>query len=326
MSQIAVMGCGYWGRNLVRTFAELDALAAVVDAVPETARTVGAAYGAPAHTWEQVLSRDDIVGVVIATPAEMHARQALEALRAGKHVFIEKPVALFVRDAELILAEAVRVDRKVMVGHLLRYHPGFEALLAAARGGQLGELSYAYSHRLSLGKFRVEENALWSLAPHDVSMLLALFDEQPSNVAISGESFITPGVEDACRLHMTFPTGRSAHVFASWLHPFKEQRLTVVGSKAMAVFEDTAPAERKLQLYPYSLDLSTGTPTPSRGEAEFVRFTDEQPLLRECRHFLECIRDGSEPRTNVAEAINVLRVLTGVGTPVPTPQLDKVFS
>jgi predicted dehydrogenase len=307
---IAVVGCGYWGKNLVRNFAQLGALGAVVDGRPDVASAMAKEHGAEPMSFEAAIARPSIEGVAIATPAETHADLAIAALRAGKHVFVEKPIALTVAEGERMKTAAAAANRRLMVGHLLQYHPAFEKLLAAVQAGELGALRYAYSHRLSLGKFRTEENALWSFAPHDVSMLLALFGEPPVSTHATGGAFVTPGVEDACRLDLAFSGGRRAHVFASWLHPFKEHRLVVVGEKAMAVFEDSAQPPNKLRLYRHKIDISGAVPQPTAAQAEPMPFGDGEPLKQECAHFLACIRDGSKPRTDADEALAVLRVLT----------------
>jgi UDP-2-acetamido-3-amino-2,3-dideoxy-glucuronate N-acetyltransferase len=311
---VAVFGCGHWGKNLARNFAELGALTAVVDPNPETAAKHANMHGVVAMTAEEALA-SDVDGIVIAAPAELHADLALKGYAAGKHVYVEKPLALSVADGEKIHAAAKSADRILMVGHLLQYHPVFAALRDRVRAGDLGKLRYAYSNRLSTGKFRVEEDAFWSLAPHDVSMLLALFDEAPSEVRLSGQDFITPGIADESRLDMSFPSGGRAHVFASWLHPFKEQRLVVVGEDAMAVFDDVKPWEEKLTLYRHVIDTSGPVPIPHKAEPEFIAVPQGEPLKSECQHFLDCIADGDTPFTDGEEALRVLRVLASAQLP-----------
>lgn len=312
-SKVAVIGCGYWGRNLVRNFAEMGVLGAVVDANPAAAKAEGEKYGVPARALEDVLADKSIAGVAVAAPAELHADIALQAFAAGKHVFVEKPIALSIQDAEKMRDAAARAGLSLMVGHLLQYHPAFETLLGLVRKGELGKLRYAYSNRLSLGKFRVEENALWSFAPHDVSMLLALFGEEPIKVTGSGGAFVTPKIEDEYRLDMTFRNGGRAHVFASWLHPFKEHRLVVVGETAMAVFEDSLAGKDKLRLFRHQIDTQGRTPEPKKAEPEFVPFPPSEPLRNECQHFLDCCEGKTKPRTDANEAIAVLRTLMAVG-------------
>lgn len=309
LAKIAQIGCGYWGKNLARNFAEIGALGAIVDPDPATAKREAEKYGVAAATLEAMLVDPAIAGVSIAAPAEMHADLALKAFLAGKHVFVEKPIALSIADAEAMRDAADKAGCVLMVGHLLQYHPAFETLLRLVRNGELGKLRYAYSNRLSLGKLRTEENALWSFAPHDVSMLLAVFGEEPVKVTGSGGAYVTPNIEDEYRLDMTFKGGGRAHVFASWLHPFKEHRLVVVGEAAMAVFEDSLPGKDKLRLYRHQIDLSGRTPEPKKAEPEYVPYPASEPLRNECQHFLDCCEGRTKPRTDAAEAIAVLRTL-----------------
>lgn len=309
---VAVVGCGYWGRNLVRNFAELGALAAVCDADPAAAAREAAKYGADALEFDAALARPDITGIVIAAPAELHAELALKAFAAGKHVYVEKPMALTVADAERMNAASSSANRVLMVGHLLQYHPAFTSLRTFVQDGGLGKLRSAYSHRLSLGKVRLEENVLWSFAPHDVSMLLALFGAEPTTVSGAGGAFLNAGIEDEYRLDMVFPGGGRGHIFASWLHPFKEHRLVVVGEEAMAVFEDSAQGADKLRLYRHKIDTSRRPPEPVKANAEPLPYAADEPLKTECAHFLECIRTGKTPRTHGAEGLRVLKVLTAV--------------
>lgn len=309
--KVAVVGCGHWGKNHVRNFAELGALAAVVDPDAELAARFADEYSVKALSYEQAIASADVDAVVIAAPAEMHCRLALQAFGAGKHVLVEKPIALSLEDGRAMRDAADRAGKVLMVGHLLQYHPAFVALRGLVKSGGLGTLRYAYSHRCSLGKFRTEENALWSFAPHDVSMLLALFGAAPESISGTGGAFVTEGVEDECRLDMTFPGGGRGHVFASWLHPFKEHRLVVVGSEAMAVFEDSEPdPEKKLRLYRHRIDASGAVPSPVKAEAEPIAYDrDAEPLRSECQHFLGACAGDHRALTDAQEALGVLDVL-----------------
>jgi len=307
---VAVVGCGYWGKNLARNFAQLGALKAIVDPNPETAKTHADAHNVTAMDMATALADDSIHAVVIAAPAELHKVLTLEAIAAGKHVYVEKPLALSVADGEEMRDAAKAAGVTLMVGHLLQYHPIFVALRDRVRAGELGKLRYAYSNRLSMGKFRLEEDAFWSLAPHDVSMVLALFDEAPSEVRGGGLDFITPGVADESRIDMVFPSGGRAHVFASWLHPFKEQRLVVVGDKAMAVFEDSQPDwDKKLAFYRHDVDMSGPVPSPVKADVEYIGVPHGEPLKSECQHFLDCVASSETPFSDAEEALRVLRVL-----------------
>lgn len=308
--RVAQVGAGYWGKNLARNFAQLGALAAVCDPVPETAAREAAANKVEARSLDDVLADPSISGVSIAAPAELHAALALRAFASGKHVFVEKPLALTQADCERMCAAAETAGKVLMVGHLLQYHPAFETLLAQVRAGAIGKLRYAYSTRASLGKLRIEENVLWSFAPHDISMLLALFGDRPETVQGLGGAFVTPGIDDEYRLDMTFAEGRRAHVFASWLHPFKEHRLVVVGETGMFVFEDSAAKpDEKLRLYRHGIDRGHGAPNAVKADPEAIPYPADEPLKRECAHFLECCHTGARPRTDGREAMAVVETL-----------------
>lgn len=304
-----MIGCGYWGRNLVRTFAQLGALVAVVDADADNAAALASQHSVPARNLDEVLAAPDVDAVVIAAPAKDHAALALRALDAGKHVFVEKPLALDVAAAEQVVAAAQRSRLTLMVGHLLQYHPAFLAMRSMVEDGRLGQLRYLYSNRLNLGKIRREENILWSFAPHDLSMLLALVGESPDDVTAVGATFLSDDVPDVTTTHMSFPSGPRAHVFVSWLHPFKEQRLVVVGADAMAVFDDTAPWDSKLVVFEHAVTWDGEVPVPVRGEPSPVALDEAEPLRLECEHFLRCVATGDTPRTDGEEGLRVLRVL-----------------
>jgi len=313
--KIAVIGCGYWGKNLARNFFELGALGAIVDPNLETAQLHAKQYDVPALDMNEALADSDIKAVVIAAPAELHKKLALQAITAGKDIYVEKPLALSTSDGEEIRLAAESAGVTLMVGHLLQYHPVFVKLRNLVKNGDLGNLRYAYSHRLSMGKFRVEEDAFWSLAPHDVSMILSLFNESPLEVRGGGLDFITPGVADEARVDLIFPSGGRAHIFVSWLHPFKEQKLVVVGDKAMAVFDDTAPWEQKLAIYKHKINIINSLPNPIKSEVEYIEVQQGEPLKSECQHFLDCIISKSKPITDASEAIGVLKVLEAVKLP-----------
>ncbi|MGI8939456.1 MAG: Gfo/Idh/MocA family protein, partial [Iamia sp.] len=258
---------------------------------------------------DELLAADGGGVVVVAAPARDHAELALAALDHGKHVYVEKPLALTLADAERVVARAEETGRVLMVGHLLQYHPAFLALRQLVADGDLGALRYLSSNRLNLGRVRREENSLWSFAPHDISMILALVGDEPSEVWAQDATFLSPGVADVTTTHLSFPGGQQAHVHVSWLHPFKEQRLVVVGEKAMAVFDDTLGWDEKLRTYRHSVDLSGPVPTADRAEAHPVSLAPDEPLRLECQHFLDSIHSGDAPRTDGAEGVRVLRVL-----------------
>lgn len=307
--RVAVIGCGGWGRNHVRNFAELGALDAVVDPNVETAKAMAGQHGCRTLTQDQALSDPAIDAVVIAAPAGLHYSIAKAALLQGKHAFVEKPLSLRVAEAAELCQLAERLDRRLMVGHLLQYHPAFLELRKLVRDGRFGRLQYVYSNRLNLGKIRREEDVLWSFAPHDISMILSLVGSEPSAVHAERSHHLHKTIADVTMLHLAFPGGEQAHVFVSWLHPFKEQKLVLVGSEAMAVFDDTQPWERKLILYPHNVAWRDSIPTPQKAEGVPVKLAQCEPLAEECRHFLECVETGAKPRTDGREGVRVLKVL-----------------
>ncbi len=306
---IAVVGCGDWGKNLVRVFAELGALAAVCDSDNAKAEAQAQTRGVPALEWRAILSDPDVAAVAIAAPAARHYELTREALSAGKHVFVEKPLALETAGALELCELAEAADLRLMVGHLLQYHPAFITLKNLAHDGRLGRLQYVYSTRLNLGKFRREENILWSFAPHDISMILSLIGAEPNQVSAVGAGYLRQVVADITTTHLGFPGGENAHVFVSWLHPFKEQKLVVVGEDGMAVFDDGEPWETKVLLYPHKINWRRGEPLPSKAGAVPIEVAPREPLKIECEHFLDCVASGVTPRTDGREGLRVLRVL-----------------
>lgn len=310
MASVAHIGYGYWGRNIARNFAELGLLAAIVDPHPASAEAGAQAHNVRAASFDEVLADSGIDGVSIAAPAELHFRLASAALQAGKHVFVEKPLTIDVAEAEALCGMAAKAQLTLMVGHLLQYHPIYVKLRELVAAGELGRLQYVYSNRQSLGKFRTEENVLWSFAPHDISMILGLVGEEPHHVSAQGCVAYTPGVADMVTAQMHFPGGVAAHVQTCWMHPFKEQKLVVIGDKASAVFEDSlADWDRKLLLYPHRIDTSGPVPSPVKADAVPVAVAKSEPLKAECQHFADCIEGRTTARTDGAEGTRVLRVL-----------------
>ena len=306
---IAVIGCGHWGKNLVRNFSELGVLRCVVDENPENARAMATLYSVEAETFDDVCHHPDIDAVVIATPAVTHFDLAIRALKSGKHVFVEKPVALNIADAEEMILKAKEMNKILMVGHLLQYHPAFLKIHELCWNGSLGKLRYVYSNRLNLGKLRTEENILWSFAPHDISMCLSLFGTMPQTVIATGQAYVTSGIVDVTTTHMKFDDGRAAHIHVSWLHPFKEQRLVVIGEKAMVVFDDSLGWDEKVQLYSHEVDIKNGIPDARKADAEKLPIRPTEPLKIECQHFVDCVLTGESPRTDAEEGLRVLKVL-----------------
>lgn len=306
---IAVIGCGHWGKNLVRNFAEIGHLAAVSDVNMDVAQGFADQYGAKALSFDDVLSDGEIDGVVLATPAEMHADMGMKALNAGKHVYVEKPLALDIDDARQMVELSNAKDLTLMVGHLLQYHPAYLKVKELLKGGELGRLEYVYSNRLNFGKIRQEENVFWSFAPHDVSMILGLTGELPDDVRTEASFYLSDDVADTTVTHMRFPSGVNAHIFVSWLHPFKEQKLVIIGTEGMLTFTDNEPWEKKLQLYKHKVVWDNGVPEPEKADPVYIPLEESEPLKLECQHFVDCIKDGVRPNTDGAEGLRVLRVL-----------------
>lgn len=308
--KIAAVGAGYWGVNLIRLFNRLGVLATICDFNMPRLQQLAKEYPeVPIEpSYSAILDDPSIDAVVIATPAETHFGLAGQALRAGKDVFVEKPMTLRAEEAEELIALSARLGRILMVGHLLEFHPAITRLEQLVEAGELGRIEYIYSNRLNLGKVRREENALWSFAPHDISVILLLLKQLPIQVTATGGTYLQPNIADVTVSTMLFSHGTRAHLFVSWLHPFKEQKLVVVGEKRMAVFDDVRKTE-KLQLYDKRIDLVNGQFVVERPTAEVVEFPPDEPLLLECKHFLECIESRCTPKTDGQDAWRVLKVL-----------------
>jgi UDP-2-acetamido-3-amino-2,3-dideoxy-glucuronate N-acetyltransferase len=280
-------------------------------------------------SYESVLGDPDVDAVVIATPAESHYEMAMAAIAAGKDVFVEKPLALEWQDGLEITEAARRRRRILMVGHLLHYHPAVLRLKQLVQTGALGRVEYIYSNRLSMGRIRREENALWSFAPHDISVILAIAGRMPDQVTATGGTYVQPNIADVTVSNLLFSRGTRAHIFVSWLHPFKEQRLVVIGSKQMAVFEDSRP-DRKLLLFNKQVELTGNGFEVAKPQGTAVEFDAAEPLLLECRHFLECVENRREPMTPGEEGVRVLEVLQACqrslqlnGEPVQVRQVNQ---
>jgi UDP-2-acetamido-3-amino-2,3-dideoxy-glucuronate N-acetyltransferase len=313
VQRVGVVGCGYWGRNLVRNFNELGRLAAVCDVELPRLEEMQRKYCVRAtSSMEELLAIPEVSAVAISAPAAQHFELAKRALLAGKDVFVEKPLALHIEEGEELVDLARKHSRILMVGHLLHYHPAVVELRRMLQEGELGKVEYISSSRLNLGKLRTEEDILWSFAPHDISAILYLLDEMPSSVAAQGASYLNHPISDVTLTILSFASGVKAHIFLSWLHPFKEQKLVIVGDRKMAVFDDTQP-EQKLVLYPHRIDWVNRVPVARRAEGEVVPLGKDEPLRLECMHFLECVRDHKTPRTDGENGLRVLKILHAAG-------------
>jgi len=304
---VAVIGCGCWGKNLVRNLQQLGALEMVCDR--EEAGRVNAARlaqqcrvtGDLHDVWQSPCQ-----AVVIATPAATHYEIARQALEAGKDVFVEKPLALKYDDGICLARRAERQSRILMVGHVLEYHPAIVRLRELIKDGELGLVRYIYSNRLSLGKVRREENILWSFAPHDIATILRLVGDLPLEVSAVGASYLQPNTPDVTISHLLFDNGVRAHIHVSWLHPFKEQRFVVIGSRKMVSFDDL---NKKLVLYDQYVKIQDGEPLAVRSPGCEVPFDNAEPLQLECRAFLDAIATRRQPLSDANSAVRVLRVL-----------------
>ncbi|MGH9865814.1 MAG: Gfo/Idh/MocA family oxidoreductase [Candidatus Acidiferrales bacterium] len=309
--KVAVIGSGYWGKNLVRVFHALGALACVCDVEKEALERAAREYGVrTTQDVEEVFRDESISAVVIAAPAAQHFDLTCRALLREKDVFVEKPLALRTIDGRELVELAEARHRVLQVGHILEFHPAISELKRLISAGELGRIQYIYSSRLNLGKLRTEENILWSFAPHDISAILFLLNESPVRVSSQGGSFLSPPLVDTTLSTLDFPSGVKAHIFVSWLHPFKEQKLAIIGSEKMAVFDDVR-AEGKLMLYSHRINWLDRKPIAQKDAGHPVAISADEPLRLECEHFLECVRTRKHPRTDGESALRVLEVLEG---------------
>jgi predicted dehydrogenase len=312
---IGVVGLGYWGPNLARNF---DALHGVelrwcCDAEEAVRTRYAAQYPATRFTasLDDLLADPELDAIVLATPVPTHATLAVRVLEAGKHCFVEKPLAQSVEDAQRAVDAAERGGRVLMVGHLLEYHPAIAKLKQIADEGELGAIHYIYSNRLNLGKLRADENALWSLGAHDISVILHLAGEEPHELSARGESYMRDGIEDVVFAFLRFPSGLAAHLHLSWLDPHKERRFTIVGSKRMATFDDM-DLERKITVYDKGFDEPTdgyGEYITRSGDVWSPRIPNAEPLRLEAQHFVDCVREGRTPVSDGRSGLRVVRVL-----------------
>jgi len=313
--RVGVVGLGYWGPNIARNLAAIDGceLRWLCDADEPKRAKLASTFPSARVTGElaELLDDDELDAVVLATPVPTHAELAIAVARAGKHCFVEKPLATNAADAQAAVEAAAQAERLLMVGHLLEYHPAVGQLKALIASDELGPLRYLYGNRLNLGVLRSDENALWSLGAHDVSVALHLIGEEPNECVAQGASYVRPGVEDVVFCFLRFPSGIVAHLHLSWLDPHKERRLTVVGERKMATFDDML-VEGKLSVYDKGFDEDTrswGEYITRSGEVFSPRIANAEPLRLECEHFVQCIRDGVQPRSDGQSGLRVVRVL-----------------
>ena len=321
-TKILVAGMGHWGKNLVRNFNQLGVLHSVCDPNPVVKDVLTDKYPAVKYysDFETAIVDKEVQAVVLASPAVSHYQMGKMALEAGKDIYIEKPLAVKVSHGQELVELAEKNKRILMVGHILQYHPAILKLKQLISDGELGQVRYLYSNRLNIGKIRVEENILWSFAPHDISVMLYLLEEEPIEIACQGGSYLSEDVVDVTMSEFRFPSGVRAHIFVSWLHPIKEQKLVVIGSEKMAVFDDTI--DEKLKLYPHKVEWKNRIPTAVKADAEVVSIESAEPLKSECEHFLECINSRRQPRTDGREGLRVLKVLDRCQTALEVKSVD----
>jgi predicted dehydrogenase len=313
--RVGVVGLGYWGPNLARNLAAIPGCTVqwLCDPSAPAREKLARSFPNARATGElaELLEDPELDAVVLATPVPTHAELAIRVVGAGKHCFVEKPLATNAPDAEAAVAAAESAGKTLMVGHLLEYHPAVGRLKELIDAGELGALYYLYGNRLNLGKLREDENALWSLGAHDVSVVLHLIGEEPEECLAHGASYVRKGVQDVVFCYLRFPSGVSAHLHLSWLDPHKERRLTVVGARRMATFDDML-LEGKLAVYDKGFDedaRSWGEYIARSGDIFSPRISNAEPLRIECEHFLECIRTGATPRSDGLSGLRVVRVL-----------------
>ena len=312
MVNIACIGAGYWGKNLIRNFNSLGHLKTICDGNQQTLASFSEQYPNcnTSGSIDSVLDDSSIHAVSIATPAETHAKLIEKALMAGKHVYVEKPLCLDETEGETLIHLAKERNLVLMVGHLLQYHPAYLEIKRMVENDELGDLRYIYSNRLNMGLLRKEENALWSFAPHDISMILGLVGSMPQSVSAVGSTYLTKNIADITVGNMSFKNNVNAHIFISWLNPFKEQKLTVIGSDAMIVFDDTLPWSDKITRYDHLVKWSDDHhPQAIKKDGLAINLDEAEPLKNECQHFIQSVTNNTAPRTNGDEGLRVLKVL-----------------
>tara|TARA_B100000963_G_scaffold355153_1_gene372890 strand:+ start:735 stop:1712 length:978 start_codon:yes stop_codon:yes gene_type:complete len=307
---IAVVGCGHWGKNLVRNFCELGVLASICDPSVEIVEKYSKQYKVINNSFIEIINDPNIKGVVLAVPAKYHAAMAIDAMKQGKHVFVEKPLAMNEAEATSMIKTAEENKVQLMVGHLLQYHPVFQKVKEMVLDGEIGKIDYIYSNRLSFGKVRTEEDVIWSFAPHDISMILSLANQEPEFITAHSTAILQDNIADTATIHMTFKSSLKSHISVSWLHPYKEQKLVVIGKKAMLVFDDTKLWNEKLCIQRYQAEIYQGLPNLKKDDLEFIKVIEDEPLKNECQHFKDVVENNKKPLTDEHEGLKVLKVLT----------------
>ncbi len=307
--RICVVGAGYWGRNHIKTLFKMGCLKGIVETDKRNLDLISKFYD-DAMTYANIEEsfEDSYDGYIIATPSETHYTLSKKIISLGNNVLIEKPMTLSIEDAREIKLLSEKKNVSVMVGHVLLFHPAIKKIKEMINNNTIGNLQYIYSNRLNLGKIRMEENVFWSFAPHDIAIFQFLTDDYPINIQASGSTFVQEGIHDLTMTNLEYSNGVKGHIFVSWLHPFKEHRLVVIGSEAMIVFEDSKN-DKPLTLFSKKFDLSTGIPEKIDGEVKQIIYDKKMPLEAELEYFLNHL-DGKKPRvSNVSHGLDTVKIL-----------------
>ncbi|MAA51595.1 MAG: oxidoreductase [Phycisphaerae bacterium] len=310
--KVGVIGCGYWGINLVRNFYNLGVLGVVSDLNKEAEKKVKKISKTIKFklNYRELMKDNSLKAIVIATPAKSHFNLVEMALNHNKHVFVEKPLCLNLKEGKKLKNLSIKKNLKLMVGHLMLYHPGFIKMKKVIAEGLIGDIRYIYSNRLNLGKLRKDEDVLWSFAPHDISMILNLVESKITKIDAFGGSYVKKNIKDTSLTSLTFQNNIKAHIFVSWLHPYKDQRLVVVGAKGMIVFADVLEKNNKLLFYNHKVTWRDSFPIVTKAKGKKILFNfKKEPLKIECKSFVNWILKNEKPVSDVDEGIKVLEVL-----------------
>lgn len=318
--KICVVGAGYWGKNHIRTLSEISALGGVVESNKDLLSNYLTKFPdlKTYNNLDDALDEDLFCGFTVATPADTHFNIASKIIQSKKHVLIEKPMVLNVEDAERLLFLAEENSVNIMVGHVLLFHPAIIKIKELIKNGEIGDLQYIYSNRLNLGKVRSEENVFWSLAPHDISIFQYLTDSYPDKIKAHGSSFLQKDIFDSTITQLIYPGGIEGHIFVSWLHPFKEHRLVVIGSEAMISFEDSSE-KKYIKLFSKKFDMESGVPEKVDGPVELIKYDHKMPLTEELKYFVENLYNEKLDIANGYHALEVTKILVNASN-----QLNKM--
>ena len=310
MKIISVVGCGQWGKNLLRNFYELGVLHSICDINNDISTKYSKHYNVNCLSFNEILNDSNIKGVVLTVPAQFHSQMAIDVMNRGKHVFVEKPLALNEIEAKLMIKTAKKNNVQIMVGHLLQYHPIFKTMKKIIDNGEIGELKYIYSNRLSFGKVRTKEDIIWSFSPHDISMILSLVGQNPEIIIANSACILQKNLSDIANIHMEFKSGLKCNISVSWLNPFKEVKLVVSGNSAIMIFDDNKPWKKKLLIYKYKKEFSNGHLNINQTDADYFEIPEDEPLKIECQHFIDVVEKNIKPLTDGVEGLNVIKILS----------------